>query len=81
MLQLFLGGAPAWAGAQASQGLLGSDLEPWDRQVSAVTLAGEALTAGERAQCGSHWHAQLLPRTWLTHEERGVTTVESRDLD
>lgn len=81
MLRLFLGGAPAWTGAPASKGLLGSDLETWGRQVSAVTLADEELTAGECAQCGSQRRAWLRTRAWLIHKERSATTVASKDLD
>ena len=81
MLRLFLGGAPAWTGAPASDGLLGSDLAAWGRQVSAMTLADEELTAGERAQCGSHRRAWLRTRAWLIHKERNATTVASEDLN
>lgn len=49
-----------------------------------MALAEEEPAAGERAlraaQCGRRRHAWLLARAWLPHEERSVTTAESRRL-
>lgn len=71
MLRLFPRGAPCGQ-AQASEGLLGSDLEPRERPVSAATWAAEEeATTGERALCAAQCGRPGTRGRWL---QRGSPT-------